>query len=153
MDGNTTGAYLDFTYFSANATNQSGTIPFTVHSIVVPTVWAVLILVGIVGNGLVIFTLLKQGDRTATTYYIINLAIADFAFIAVVVPFTCTLYALPDWVFGEHMCKFINYMVYVSIFTALLRRGMGRGKGSRGKGSAEGGAGVINETVETWSHI
>ncbi|XP_064614115.1 G-protein coupled receptor 54-like [Liolophura sinensis] len=120
MDGNTTGMYLDFTYFTANSTNQSETIPFKVHSIVVPTVWAVLILVGVVGNGLVIFTLLKQGDRTATTYYIINLAIADFAFIAVVVPFTCTLYALPDWVFGEHMCKFINYMVYVTLHATCL---------------------------------
>jgi tryptophan-rich sensory protein len=83
-------------------------------SVFVPLLWGILTVVGAFGNALVIYTLVRHGDKNATNYFVINLAISDFAFVVIVVPFTATLYALPEWIFGDGMCKITMYMIYVS---------------------------------------
>lgn len=42
-----------------------------------------------------------------------NLATTDIIFLVCCVPFTAMLYPLPGWVFGEFMCKFVNYIQQV----------------------------------------
>lgn len=44
-----------------------------------------------------------------------NLATTDIIFLVCCVPFTATLYPLPSWVFGDFMCKFVNYLQQVSL--------------------------------------
>lgn len=84
------------------------------YAVIVPILWMFLVIIGIIGNGLVIFTLLKNGEITATNCYIINLAIADLTFLVIVVPFTAASYATPDWIFGDFICRTAIYMIYVS---------------------------------------
>lgn len=43
-----------------------------------------------------------------------NLAATDVIFLICCVPFTAMLYPLPGWIFGEFMCKFVNYIQQVS---------------------------------------
>lgn len=43
-----------------------------------------------------------------------NLAATDIIFLVCCVPFTATLYPLPGWIFGDFMCKFVNYLQQVS---------------------------------------
>lgn len=88
------------------------------YAIFVPIVWGTVTLIGAFGNVLVIFTLIRHGDKNATNYFVINLAISDFAFVVIVVPFTATVYALPEWIFGEGMCKVTMYMIYVSTYAS-----------------------------------
>ncbi|KAL4222628.1 receptor [Mactra antiquata] len=90
------------------------------YAIFVPLVWGILTLVGTFGNALVIYTLLRHGEKSATNYFVINLAISDFAFVVIVVPFTATLFALPAWVFGNEMCKITMYMIYVTLHATCL---------------------------------
>ncbi|MBN3302953.1 GPR54 protein, partial [Amia calva] len=52
--------------------------------------------------------------RTATNFYIANLATTDIIFLVCCVPFTAMLYPMPSWVFGEFMCKFVSYIQQVS---------------------------------------
>lgn len=87
---------------------------FTLYAIFVPLIWGIMTLVAAFGNALVIYTLIRHGDKNATNYFVINLAISDLAFVLIVVPFTATLFSLPDWVFGNVMCKITMYMIYVS---------------------------------------
>ena len=93
------------------------------YAILVPTIWGILTVIGTLGNALVIYTLVRYGDKNATNYFVINLAISDFAFVVIVLPFTATLYAIPHWIFGNGMCKITMYMIYVSnlfIFSTIL---------------------------------
>ncbi|XP_060557530.1 galanin receptor type 1-like isoform X2 [Ruditapes philippinarum] len=89
-------------------------------SVFVPLLWGILTVVGAFGNALVIYTLVRHGDKNATNYFVINLAISDFAFVVIVVPFTATLYALPEWIFGDGMCKITMYMIYVTLHATCL---------------------------------
>ncbi|XP_053149176.1 kiSS-1 receptor [Hemicordylus capensis] len=90
--------------------------PQLVDAWLVPLFFAVLMVVGLAGNSLVIYVILKHKQmRTVTNFYIANLAITDIIFLVCCVPFTAALYPLPGWVFGEFMCKFVNYIQQVSV--------------------------------------
>ena len=86
-------------------------------AVLVPVVWTVLIVIGLLGNGLVVYVLVRYGERKATNCYILNLALTDLAFIMVSVPFTMTYYVMTHWIFGSSLCKLQMYMVYVSMPT------------------------------------
>lgn len=111
-----------FSDTNGSQAGDNGTLPnedhvdLRVYAIVVPLIWGLLTLVGALGNAIVIYTLIRHGDKNATNYFVINLAISDFFFLLIVVPLTATLYVLPEWVFGNGMCKITMYMIYVSTF-------------------------------------
>lgn len=86
-----------------------------VYTVLVPSIWFLLVFLGSLGNGLVIYTLSKNGDMTASNCYIINLAVADLTFLLIVVPSTAASYSNPDWLFGDFICRITTYMIYVSI--------------------------------------
>ncbi|XP_066491638.1 kiSS-1 receptor [Tiliqua scincoides] len=90
--------------------------PQLVDAWLVPLFFVVLMVVGLAGNSLVIYVISKHKQmRTVTNFYIANLATTDIIFLICCVPFTATLYPLPGWIFGEFMCKFVNYIQQVSV--------------------------------------
>ncbi|KAK1153803.1 G-protein coupled receptor 54-like [Acipenser oxyrinchus oxyrinchus] len=98
-----------------NVTDEE-TPPFLTDAWLVPLFFALIMLVGLVGNSLVIYVITKHKQmRTATNFYIGNLATTDILFLVCCVPFTATLYPLPSWIFGEFMCKFVNYLQQVTV--------------------------------------
>lgn len=91
-------------------------------SIIVPIVFAIIVLVGLVGNLLVVIVVKFNPQMYSTTnLLIINLAIADLMFIIFCVPFTAWDYAFPYWPFGNIWCKVVQYLIvvcaYASIYT------------------------------------
>ncbi|XP_017369996.1 kiSS-1 receptor [Cebus imitator] len=87
-----------------------------VDSWVVPLFFAALMLLGLVGNSLVIYVICRHKQmQTVTNFYIANLAATDLTFLLCCVPFTALLYPLPAWVLGDFMCKFLNYIQQVSV--------------------------------------
>uniref|UniRef100_A0A3Q3IF65 G-protein coupled receptors family 1 profile domain-containing protein n=1 Tax=Monopterus albus TaxID=43700 RepID=A0A3Q3IF65_MONAL len=85
--------------------------PVLVDAWLVPTFFGLIMLVGLVGNSLVIHVVTKhQQMKTVTNFYIVNLAVTDILFLVCCVPFTATLYPLPSWIFGEFMCRLVNYL-------------------------------------------
>ncbi|XP_054835660.1 kiSS-1 receptor [Eublepharis macularius] len=90
--------------------------PRLVDAWLVPLFFALLMVAGLAGNSLVIYVIAKHKQmRTVTNFYIANLAATDIIFLVCCVPFTAVLYPLPGWIFGEFMCKFINYIQQVSV--------------------------------------
>uniref|UniRef100_A0A6J0U0W1 G-protein coupled receptor 54-like isoform X1 n=1 Tax=Pogona vitticeps TaxID=103695 RepID=A0A6J0U0W1_9SAUR len=90
--------------------------PFLTDAWLVPVFYALIMLLGLAGNSLVIYVIGKHRQmRTATNFYIANLATTDIIFLICCVPFTATLYPLPSWVFGDFMCKFVNYLQQVTV--------------------------------------
>lgn len=93
--------------FSCPSTDMPTT--YTVFMIL----YAVVCLVGVMGNTLVIYVVLRFSNmQTVTNMYILNLAIADECFL-IGIPFLIATMHMKRWVFGGAMCK--AYMVSTSI--------------------------------------
>ncbi|ETN66881.1 somatostatin receptor type 5 [Anopheles darlingi] len=75
--------------------------------------YALVAIVGLFGNTLVIYVVMRFSKmQTVTNMYILNLAIADQCFL-IGIPFLITTMYLGEWTFGNGMCK--AYMVSTSI--------------------------------------
>lgn len=80
------------------------------------TTFGFILLVGIVGNGLVLYVVLKNGTmRTVTNLYLVNLAVADLMLLIYCVPYIAVHYLLTSWPFGQLMCKCWSYLTLVSL--------------------------------------
>jgi len=77
--------------------------------------------VGIVGNSVVLFVLLKQkGSWSVATTYLFNLALADTLFICVV-PFWGHYYLSQyEWAFGVGMCKLASVVTSVNMYASIF---------------------------------
>uniref|UniRef100_A0A8C7HS06 KISS1 receptor a n=1 Tax=Oncorhynchus kisutch TaxID=8019 RepID=A0A8C7HS06_ONCKI len=112
----------DLMWFNESELNASledpeeGDHPFLTDAWLVPLFFALIMLVGLIGNSLVIYVISKHRQmRTATNFYIANLAATDIIFLVCCVPFTATLYPLPGWIFGNFMCKFVAFLQQVTV--------------------------------------
>ncbi|KAK3926997.1 Somatostatin receptor type 2 [Frankliniella fusca] len=75
--------------------------------------YLVVCVVGLLGNTLVIYVVLRYSKmQTVTNMYIVNLAVADECFL-IGIPFLFTTMLLERWPFGNGMCKV--YMTTTSI--------------------------------------
>lgn len=73
--------------------------------------YATILLLAIVGNALVIMTLVQNRRmRTITNVFLLNLAFSDILLGVLCMPFTLVGTLLRDFVFGEIMCKFLPYL-------------------------------------------
>ncbi|XP_008835415.1 kiSS-1 receptor isoform X2 [Nannospalax galili] len=101
---------------TVNASDGPVPAPQLLDAWLVPLFFAALMLLGLVGNSLVIYVICRHKHmRTVTNFYIANLAATDVTFLLCCVPFTALLYPLPAWVLGDFMCKFVNYIQQVSV--------------------------------------
>ena len=80
----------------------------------IPTIFFLITFIGVVGNLLVIYFVVRHGQmKTVTNYYIVNLAFTDVSFLVCCAPFTAIIYAIPSWIFGRFLCKFVFFMMTV----------------------------------------
>lgn len=116
-----------------NSTNRDeSTIGRLVHSsqfgLMVSIIWSILVIFGIIGNGLVIFAGIKYKKfKDTTNCYIINLAITDLLFVLFCIPFTIYIYSFDNWIFGKVMCKLshffsrVNYDPFFNIINSKIK--------------------------------
>ena len=92
----------------------------------VPILFSIIILIGFVGNILVVLIVsLNKNMRNTTNLLILNLAVADILFIVFCIPFTAADYYLTSaWPFGATWCKINQFLIFttatVSIYTLVL---------------------------------
>ncbi|KAI4891325.1 hypothetical protein NFI96_013316, partial [Prochilodus magdalenae] len=89
-----------------------------------PTLYSIVIIVGFIGNGLVLCVLAKYYRNSNTMdVCLFNLALSDLLFL-ISLPFWAHYAATNEWIFGKSMCKAVTafYMIgfYGSIFFMLL---------------------------------
>ncbi|XP_071346070.1 galanin receptor type 1b [Trachinotus anak] len=105
------------------------------EAVIVPVVFGLIFVVGVVGNSLVMVVIGKVrynsgagggggggGRRSGspTNIFILNLSVADLSFLLFCVPFQATIYSLPEWVFGAFLCKFGHYFSTVSMLVSIF---------------------------------
>ncbi|KAK3546321.1 hypothetical protein QTP70_025681, partial [Hemibagrus guttatus] len=87
---------------------------------VITAVYSVVFVVGLVGNCLVMYVIIRYTKmKTATNIYIFNLAVAD-ALVTTTMPFQSTDYLLNSWPFGEVVCKVFISIDYYNMFTSIF---------------------------------
>lgn len=92
------------------------------EAIIVPILFGVIFLVGVVGNIALIFTVLRNKTmRNTPNIFVVSLSVGDLLLLLCSVPFSSTFYTMTSWPFGEVLCKFNEFMqtlsLGVSIFT------------------------------------
>ncbi|XP_055914414.1 cholecystokinin receptor type A isoform X2 [Eupeodes corollae] len=78
--------------------------------------YATIFLLAIVGNILVILTLVQNRRmRTITNVFLLNLAVSDLLLGMLCIPFTLVGAMLRNFIFGEFMCKILPYLQACSV--------------------------------------
>ncbi|XP_004644734.1 N-formyl peptide receptor 2-like [Octodon degus] len=81
---------------------------------------SITFILGLLGNGLVIWVAGFRMTRTVTTICYLNLALADF-FFSVTLPFLIVSMAMREiWPFGRFLCKFINIMMDINEYGSIF---------------------------------
>ncbi|KAL4221768.1 7 transmembrane receptor (rhodopsin) [Mactra antiquata] len=93
-----------------------------VEAVIVPILFAVIFLIGVIGNTVLIFTVLRNKSmRNTPNIFVVSLSVGDLLLLLFSVPFSSTFYTMKSWPFGEGVCKFNEFMqtlsVGVSVFT------------------------------------
>lgn len=99
-----------------------------ITKIITPILFSIIIVVGLVGNIVVMLVILEdrktERELTPTNLLILDLSLADLSFIIFCIPFTGWDYSVGHWVFGLLWCKFNQYLIVVcalsSIYTLVL---------------------------------
>ena len=82
--------------------------------------YAIICVVGLCGNSLVIFVVLRYSKmQTVTNIYILMLAVADECFL-LGLPFLIVTAVRHDWVFGMAMCKIYQTTTAINQFTSSI---------------------------------
>lgn len=93
-----------------------------VESVIIALVFALIFVLGTVGNCLVLAVLLRNGQMNTktTNMFILNLAFADLCFILFCVPLQATIYAMDEWVFGAFICKVVHFIIYLTMYASVF---------------------------------
>nr|XP_006999112.3 somatostatin receptor type 5 [Peromyscus maniculatus bairdii] len=88
--------------------------------ILVPVLYLLVCTVGLGGNTLVIYVVLRHAKmKTVTNVYILNLAVADVLFM-LGLPFLATQNAISYWPFGSFLCRLVMTLDGINQFTSIF---------------------------------
>ena len=99
--------------FDQNATayNNLTKAPMQFGGAVRISLYTVIFLLSVVGNTLVLLTLIQNRRmRTVTNVFLLNLSISDLLLAVFCMPFTLVPTLLQDFIFGATMCVLIRYV-------------------------------------------
>ena len=92
----------------------------SLHETVVPVLFGLIIVIGVIGNVMVLYVILRHRQmRTSLNVLLMNLAVADLGFLIFCVPLTIYHYASPSWGFGEVVCRLSSYPLFVSFYVTM----------------------------------
>lgn len=79
----------------------------------------IIIVLGIVGNGVVIWIAGFKMKKTVNTTWYLSLAISDFIFCATL-PFNTFYIATSNWTFGLFLCRFTSFVMFLNMFSSIF---------------------------------
>lgn len=89
------------------------------NKIFLPTVYGIIFILGIIGNGLVVVVMGYQKKvKTMTDKYRLHLSVADLLFV-ITLPFWA-VDAASNWYFGGFMCVFVNMIYTINLYSSVF---------------------------------
>ncbi|XP_026068495.1 chemokine-like receptor 1 [Carassius auratus] len=79
----------------------------------------IICLLGLGGNGVVIWIAGVGMKRSVNTTWYLSLAVSDFIFCACL-PFNIAHGVTSDWIFGLFMCKFTSFVMFLNMFSSIF---------------------------------
>ncbi|XP_031209086.1 formyl peptide receptor-related sequence 3-like [Mastomys coucha] len=92
----------------------------TVLWIISVIVLSITFVLGVLGNGLVIWVAGFRMIHTVTTICYMNLALSDFSFMATVPLHIISMIMRGKWLFGWFLCKFVHSIVHINLFVSVF---------------------------------
>ncbi|TKS81907.1 G-protein coupled receptor ChemR23 [Collichthys lucidus] len=83
-------------------------------------IYCLIFIVGILGNGLVIYVTGFRMKRTVNSVWFLNLALADFLFLTFLIFTIISLSNNYEWRFGSVMCKLNTIVISVNMFASIF---------------------------------
>ncbi|KAK7058728.1 7 transmembrane receptor (rhodopsin) [Halocaridina rubra] len=116
------GSYLGPVSNDTNATSDYIPYQERPETYIVPALFAIIFVVGVIGNGTLIIIFIKNKTlRNVPNTYIISLALGDLLVLFFTVPFVSFIYTDESWQYGTFECKFSEMVrdisVGVTVFT------------------------------------
>ena len=91
------------------------------EEILVIMVFSIVIVLGIFGNLLVIWTVIANKNmRTSNNLFILNLAISDLTLCIFSIPFNAYKVLRHDWIFGEFLCRLTPFFQAINVFVSSM---------------------------------
>ncbi|XP_058144159.1 C-C chemokine receptor type 1 [Dasypus novemcinctus] len=85
-----------------------------------PPLYSLVFIIGLVGNTLVVLVLLQYKRlKSMTGIYLLNLAISDLLFLFTL-PFWIDYKLKDDWLFGDAMCKLLSGLYYIGLYSEVF---------------------------------
>ncbi|XP_052540581.1 proteinase-activated receptor 3-like [Tympanuchus pallidicinctus] len=92
----------------------------TTTTILLPTLYSVVLFVGLPANALACWVLAKNFRRCSSSLFLLNLAAADLLFI-LLLPFKISYHLLGNhWLFGDYLCRTMVALFYGNMYTSIL---------------------------------
>ncbi|CAI5662706.1 unnamed protein product [Oreochromis niloticus] len=106
----------------SSTTDQSSALEAAVRHIQTASIviYCLIIIVGTLGNALVIYVTGFKMKKTVDSVWFLNLAIADFLFTAFLIFLVISLSQSHRWPFGELMCKLNTFVSVVNMFASVF---------------------------------
>ncbi|XP_007536326.1 galanin receptor type 1 [Erinaceus europaeus] len=93
------------------------------ENLVALAAFGLIFTLGVLGNALVIVVLSRRRPgrpRGPTELFVLNLSVADLAYLLCCVPFQAVVYARPTWELGAFACKASHYVFTVSMLVSVF---------------------------------
>lgn len=84
------------------------------------TIYCMIFVLGLLGNGLVIYVTGYRMKKTVNSVWFLNLALADFLFTVFLIFSIISLSQNNRWQFGKIMCKLNNFVSVVNMFASIF---------------------------------
>uniref|UniRef100_A0A3Q0R809 G-protein coupled receptors family 1 profile domain-containing protein n=1 Tax=Amphilophus citrinellus TaxID=61819 RepID=A0A3Q0R809_AMPCI len=108
---------LELTFNGQSSALEAASRHIQTASIVI---YCLIIIVGTLGNGLVIYVTGFKMKKTVNSVWFLNLAIADFLFVAFLIFSVISLSQNHQWPFGAFMCKLNTFVSVVNMFASIF---------------------------------
>ncbi|XP_053327634.1 chemerin-like receptor 2 [Spea bombifrons] len=108
-----------YEYYDLEESPHDGEQPHVLH-IVSIVIYSLAFLLGVPGNAIVIWFTGFKWDKTVSTLWFLNLAIADFIFV-LFLPLHITYVATNfHWPFGKFLCKINSFIAVLNMFASVF---------------------------------
>ncbi|KAM5146899.1 G-protein coupled receptor 83-like [Mantella aurantiaca] len=106
--------------FENNTKYEAESQSLTVKALLI-VAYSVIIVISLFGNILVCHVVIKNKRiQSATSLFIVNLAVADIMITLLNTPFTLVRFVSSTWVFGKLMCHVSRFVQYCSVHVSVL---------------------------------
>lgn len=113
--------YDNYTFNSSSLSNDANDSAHDadVMRVLLAVANVIIIVLGIAGNGLVIWIAGFKITKTVNSVWYLSLAVSDFLFCAFM-PFSTVFSVMGYWVFGKFMCKFVSFILFFNMFSSIF---------------------------------